>query len=173
MKRSHLLLLAIFATATAHAGGFGGPPPFTNGSPLQSGMTGTYQASARGEGISGIIRFSYNSKGNPSAAGANDYIFFVNGTVVSGNTEAAIMADQLTGVLDAPTTAPTVPPVIEDFECLGGTFQGQFDQKSPFCYFKGKGSLATYTQDTAADPWNYLLQTFKISGMRTSLNAAD
>jgi len=168
MKRSLASLLAVFAIATAHAGSFGGPPPFTNGSPLTSGVKGTYQASARGTGISGIIRFSYSADGNPSAAGLNDYIFFVDGTIVSGITEASIMDTTLAGILGSPN-APTVPPTLGYFDALGGAFMGKFNTKSAYYSFKGKGELQTYISENNA-PVSGALKGFKFSGMRTSLN---
>jgi hypothetical protein len=168
MKRSISFLLLAFTVATAQAGSFGGPPPFTNGSPLTTGVAGTYQASARGSGISGIIRFSYASTGNPSATGLNDYIFFVNGTIVTGTTEAAIMDADLMGVLGAPS-APTVPPTLGYFDALGGAFTGKFNTKSSYYSFKGKGDLQTYISEGGA-PISAVTQNFKLSGMRTSQN---
>ena len=167
MKPIALLLLA-FTAATAQAGSFGGPPPFTNGSPLESGVTGTYQASARGNGISGIIRFSYADDGSPSTAGLNDYVFFVAGTLVTGSTEAAIMTNKITGILLAPSV-PTVPPTMGYFDSLGGSFRANIDTKSPTYNFKGSGNLITYVSEGGA-PISALMRNFKVSGMRTSLS---
>ncbi len=171
MKRSIVSLLALFAVATAQAGSFG-PPPFTNGSPLTTGVTGTYQASARGNGVSGIIRFSYNSNGNPSTAGFNDYMFFVDGTVVRGVAEVAIMDTTLAGILNTPTSLPFEPPTLGYFDSLGGAFSGKFNTKSPYYSFKGKGDLQVYTSEGGA-PISGSLRNFRISGMRTSLNSVD
>lgn len=168
MKRTFSFLVAVFATATLQAGSFGGPPPFTNGSPLTTGVQGTYQASARGNGVSGIIRFSYNSDGNPSSTGFNDYIFFVNGTIVSGSTQAAIMGSKLSGILNSPNV-PTVPPTMGYFDSLGGSFSGNFNTKSAYYSFKGKGDLQTYVSEGGA-PISAVEKKFKISGMRTSIN---
>ena len=168
MKRSIAFLLLAFSSATVHAGSFGGPPPFTNGSPLTSGVSGTYQASARGNGISGVIRFSYASTGNPSATGVNDYLFFVNGTIVTGKTEAAIMTSNIAGVLNTPST-PIVPPTMGYFDSLGGAFTAKIDTQSPTYSFKGSGSLATYVSEGGA-PISELVRTFKVTGMRTSLS---
>ena len=168
MKRLIASLLAICAVATAHAGSFGGPPPFTNGSPLLTGVQGTYQSTAKGNGLIGIIRFSYGSTGNPSTTGLNDYIFFIRGTIVTGNTEAAIMDTQLTGILETPT-APTVPPTMGYFDVLGGYFTGKFDTKSAYYSFKGSGSLQSY-ESIGGSPIGTISNYFKLSGMRTSLN---
>jgi len=167
MKRIFPLLALTFAAASSYAGSFGGPPPFTNGSPLTSGVTGTYQASARGNGVSGIIRFSYNTDGNPSSTGVNDYIMFVNGTIVTGDTSAAIMANKVAGVLNAPNV-PTVPPTMGYFDSLGGSFSAKINTKSPYYSFKGKGNLQTYVSEGGA-PISSLVRSFKVSGMRTSL----
>ena len=170
MKRTIASLLAIFAVATAHAGSFGGPPPFTNGSPLQSGVEGSYQASARGNDVSGIIRFAYNSGGLPAISGNstistlnNRYVFFVAGTIVSGTIDAAIMDNKIAGVIEQ-ASAPTVPPTLLDFQMLGGSFTANINTKSPFYSFKGKGSFTTFQ--------NYysFVNDFKLSGMRTSLS---
>ena len=167
MKRSIALLLLVFTAATARAGSFGGPPPFTNGSPLTSGVTGTYQASARGKGISGIIRFSYDSTGNPSTAGLNDYIFFVDGTIVTGSTEASIQTSKIAGILNTPSS-PTVPPTMGYFDSLGGSFTASINTKSPTYSFKGNGSLEVY-ESIGGSPISADQKKFKVTGMRTSL----
>ena len=156
--------LALFALAisTASAGSLFGPPPFTNGSPLPTGVQGSYQASAVGQGITGIIRFAYNSDGNPSALGNNDYIFFINGTIVTGQTDAAIMTNKIYGVLNTPDPI-TPPPTLSSFDSLGGSFNAKINTKSPFYSFKGNGILATFEQLTAVN------RTFTVRGMRTSL----
>jgi hypothetical protein len=162
--------LALFALAmsTASAGSLFGPPPFTNGSPLSTGVEGSYQASAVGQGITGIIRFAYNSDGNPSALGNNDYIFFINGTIVTGQTDAAIMTNKIYGVLNTPDPI-LPPPSLSSFDSLGGSFNAKINTKSPFYSFKGNGFLATFEQLTAADPITPVNRTFTVRGMRTSL----
>lgn len=126
--------LALFAVlSSAHAGGFGGPPPFTNGSPLTSGTDGSYQASARGNNTSGIIRFRM-SGGNQTFAG-NDYIFFSEGLVFTGSTQASIMKSKISGILGTsfPVTGHT----------LRGFFSASLDQNSAFGSFSGKGDVIT------------------------------
>jgi len=171
MKVRSLCLIAAFVASIAslHAGSFGGPPPFTNGSPLLSGVAGTYQAAARGSGITGLILFSYSDSGNPSATGLNNYIFFVEGTIVSGGVQAAIMTNVLSGILETPTV-PNVPPNLVNFDSLGGYFNGKFNTKSPIYSFSGKGVLETYVQTTVAGTMNAVPRKFKFRGSRTSLS---
>jgi len=124
--------LALFAVlSSAHAGGFGGPPPFTNGSPLTSGTDGSYQASARGNNTSGIIRFRM-SGGNQTFTG-NDYIFFSEGLVFTGSTQASIMKNNISGILG---TSGTVTA-----HTVRGFFNAKLDQNSAFGSFSGKGEL--------------------------------
>lgn len=172
--------LALFALAisTASAGSLFGPPPFSNGSPLPTGVQGSYQASAVGQGITGIIRFAYNSDGNPSALGNNDYIFFVNGTIVTGETDAAIMTNKIYGVLNTPDAIPQPPVPFPNefnnrlsniFDCLGGSFNAKINTKSSTYSFKGNGVLSTFEQLTTTDPVFPVNRTFTVRGMRTSL----
>ena len=61
MKLPVLCSFALLAAAAAsQAGSFGGPPPFTDLSPLQSGIDGSYQATMRGTNLTGVMRFAYN-----------------------------------------------------------------------------------------------------------------
>ncbi len=173
--------LALFALAlsTASAGSLFGPPPFTNGSPLPTGVQGSYQASAVGQGITGIIRFAYNAQGNPaepvlppsdpdSRPINNNYIFFINGTIVTGATQAAIMTDKTYGILITPN--PIIPPpTLFFFDSLGGSFNAKIDTKSSNYSFKGNGVLETFEQPTSADPITPVNRTFTVRGMRTSL----
>lgn len=164
------VIFSTLALTSVHAGSFGGPPPLTNGSPLPTGVTGTYQASARGKGINGLILFSYGDNGNPSGTGLNSYIFFVEGTIVSGGVQAAIMNKELSGVLEQPSV-PTLPPNLVNFDSLGGYFNGKFDTRSPFYSFKGKGVLQTYVQTVVVGgAMNPVARKFKFNGMRTSVN---
>ena len=100
MKRTIASLLAIFAAATAHAGSFGGPPPFSNGSPLVTGVDGSYQAVARSTNLTGIIRFQYAGGSQTAAALKNSWVFFVNGQTQHGTVTAAIDRENIAGVLD-------------------------------------------------------------------------
>ena len=162
------LLLALFTAATAHAGSFGGPPPFTNGSPLESGVDGAYQASARGNNLSGIITFSYNNGVQTLVATANRWAIFSQGQVFTGATDAAINDGKISGVLETSPVAPvartsttssfvswvsTAPATTSSSSRTEGTtlaplanpsgyFNAKLDNNSPTGSFKGNGVLA-------------------------------
>jgi hypothetical protein len=106
MKRTFAFLLVAFAAASAQAGSFGGPPPFTNGSPLQSGVNGAYQASARGSNLSGIITFAYSGGVQTTTASQNKWVIFYQGEVFAGFTDAAINDGNISGVLETSTLTP-------------------------------------------------------------------
>jgi len=115
MKVAFSLFTLVFTAALAHAGGFGGPPPFTNGSPLNSGVAGSYQATARATNLTGVFRFTYINGRQASATDFptfnenietllvdpyNDYVFFVDGIAYRGLVQANINTSSLGGVLD-------------------------------------------------------------------------
>ena len=91
-----------------------GPGPFSNGSPLPSGNDGTYQASARGTNLAGVIRFAVQSGSQlfgselltPSSTqqGLNSWAIFFEGKLYTGLTDAVISGSNITGVLSAPTS---------------------------------------------------------------------
>src|SRR5262245_47854324 len=107
---SLLLLICSVATMLASAGA----PPFTNGSPLVSGVDGSYQATARGKNLLGVFRFTYstgvqtssprlptgNSVPNLLTDPYNDYVFFVEGKTFRGLVQANINISSIAGVLD-------------------------------------------------------------------------
>lgn len=170
MKPIALLLLA-FTAATAHAGSFGGPPPFTNGSPLQSGVNGAYQASARGSNLSGVITFTYSGGVQSTSFTGNTWVIFYQGQVYSGSTDAAINDSNISGVLETSFTSPVsqgtsstntttgtvlaLPDVVntstqtqtssDTLTALSnpsGFFNAKLDTNSPTGSFKGNGVLA-------------------------------
>ena len=112
MKIPAALLILILASDYLHASA--GPPPFTNGSPLVSGVDGSYQATARGRNLTGVFRFTYSSgrqTSNPQLPTGstvaslltdpyNDYVFFVEGIVYRGLVQANINVNSIAGVLD-------------------------------------------------------------------------
>ena len=57
MKIAASFLVLLLGVVHVHASA--GPPPFTNGSPLVSGVDGSYQATARGRNLTGVFRFTY------------------------------------------------------------------------------------------------------------------
>jgi hypothetical protein len=124
----------VFLTGVVHVYASAGPPPFTNGSPLVSGVDGSYQATARGRNLTGVFRFTYangvqtssprlptgNTVPNLLTDPYNDYVFFVEGKVYRGLVQANVNVSSVAGVLDnggfnvlganLPTPTPTVSP---------------------------------------------------------------
>lgn len=151
MKLSILCSLLAFGVASsAMAGSFGGPPPFTSLSPLQSGIDGSYQATARGTNLTGIIRFAYQNGVQSPIASANNYVFFVKGVVISGSTTAAINGKELAGVLGGQDfTVPTNDEGTVELPTLfvirgnraSGQFTGKIDLNDRMSYFSGSGSV--------------------------------
>lgn len=171
MKLPVLCTFALLATAAASfAGSFGGPPPFTDLSPLQSGIDGSYQATARGTNLTGVIRFAYQNGVQSPIPSANQYSFFVDGNVVSGGVTASITGKQLAGVLggqdfSVPTndTGSTELPLV--FVVRGnranGNFTGKLDLEDRMSYFSGKGTI---TPSPAEDNTVILINTNSTSG---------
>ncbi len=92
-----------------------GPAPFSQGSPLGSN-DGTYQASARGTNLGGVIRFAIES-GSQSfrdvpltsdlvQRGRNSWAMFYEGKLYLGMTDASVMGNNIMGVLSAPIAVP-------------------------------------------------------------------
>lgn len=191
------LLTSLLGVASGFAGSFG-PPPFSNGSPLQSGTDGTYQASMYGTNVSGIIRFAYTGGSQTGGSLANNWVAFVDGQILRGTPDTVIGGDgSITGVLDSSSSAAnsndgtvTLPLIfIVSGSSSAGNFNAKLDFKSPFGSFSGKGSLQGAT---AASQTLYIITTnlfgdpiitnasftnvggslpqtdFKVLGMRTS-----
>lgn len=158
MKLPVLCTFALLAAAAAsHAGSFGGPPPFTDGSPLQSGIDGSYQATARGPNLTGIIRFAYQNNVQSSDGTGNVYTFFVDGQVVSGGVTASINGKNLAGVLggqdfSVPTSNTGTSELPLVFIVRGnranGQFEGQIDLEDKMSAFSGKGNVAPAPVET-------------------------
>lgn len=161
MKLPILCTLAALATlgtaATSQAGSFGGPGPFSNLSPLTSGIDGSYQATARGENLTGIIRFAYQNGVQTQIPGANTYVFFVNGNVVSGNVSASITGKDLAGILggqdfQVPTDdqgSVQLPAVIVvRGSRANGFFEGGLDLEDRLSAFGGDGQITSAPTET-------------------------
>jgi len=134
MKTFLFPLLVLATSSLLHAGGFGGPPPFTNGSPLPTGVDGSYQANARTNGLAGVIRFAYNNGIQTSSTTSNSYTIFSEGLVYTGPVTASITESALAGVLES--------QINSTFDIASsGSFNGRFDTKSPTYFFKGSGIL--------------------------------
>jgi hypothetical protein len=170
MKYFAFLSALVLGLLNTQAGGFGGPPPFTNGSPLASGVDGTYQASVRGKNLSGIIRFTYSGGvQDVFSTNGNSWFIFFEGQVFSGGTEVAINNGGISGVLEAGTfpTFPNSSNVTEnlitgEFSSIqvqavtgvAGYFNGSIDNNSPNGAFSAKGELSYIlrTQIATFDP---------------------
>lgn len=150
MKKPFLLeAVLIFSSLCAHAGNFG-PAPFRNGSPLVTGVDGTYQASARAENVTGIFRFAYSGGSQTLNKNQNSWIFFCNGQVLRGTVIASLNQSSLNGVLDS-----TAQDVVRDSngtvtlplyffsggDSASGDFHGKLELKSPAGAFSGSGQI--------------------------------
>ena len=152
MKRSIASLLAIFAAATAHAGSFGGPPPFTNGSPMVTGVDGSYQAVARSTNITGIIRFVYLGGSQTQSPAQNNWVFFNAGQVQRGQVIAAIDSSTVSGILDSvgqstnTNSSITLPIVLLNANnAATGDFHGKMSANGDFY---GSGGLVSSSGQT-------------------------
>jgi hypothetical protein len=152
-----VVLLSLAATAVSHAGSFGGPGPWSDQSPLQSGIDGSYQATARGTNLTGVFRFAYENNVQSPNPAANLYSFFVDGQVVTGGVTAAINGKNLAGVLggqdfSVPTnnSGSTELPLV--FIVRGnranGQFQGQVNFEDPMAAFNGNGKVTPAPVET-------------------------
>lgn len=154
------LLLLIVSASLSQAGSMFGPAPFRNGSPLVSGVDGTYQATARSENLTGVLRFAYSGGTQTADAVSNSWIFFVNGRIVKGSVVANIDESNIDGVLDEQasqgtystsastsgnTTSQSVTlPYIQlnnTSDSASGTFTGKLNLKSPNGVFNGDGLI--------------------------------
>lgn len=172
-------LLSVLTAGSLQAGGFGGPPPFTNGSPLPDGTDGVYQASARGKNLSGIISFTHS--GGLQEPGGRWAIFY-QGEVFTGNTDTAIMDGKISGVLEGGLSlqAPraTSDPNAKFNENIvfltspAGYFNASLNNNSPTGDFKGKGELTSIATVTTTRDGITIIQTpilstkFKVKGVR-------
>jgi hypothetical protein len=150
MKFLLLLLVSLsFLPFTANAGNMFGPAPFRNGSPLVTGVDGTYQATASDTNIIGIFRFQYSAGSQTSNLTKNSWIFFREGRVMKGTVEAAIDGSSLSGILAqqaaqtaSTNTNATFPLILTTSTSDSvGNFNGKLNLKSPSGAFSGSGVL--------------------------------
>ncbi|MFV0337655.1 MAG: hypothetical protein ACK5LK_05360 [Chthoniobacterales bacterium] len=138
------LILSAVAATQSWAGGFGGPAPFQNGSPLTSGIDGVYQASVSGSNSSGVISFTISS-GYQGTSAMENWVIFRNGAVYRGPVAVNFVDERITGVLDTDGTAITAPDVagtkIITSDYATGDFSAQIDLKDPMGKFDGEGDL--------------------------------
>jgi hypothetical protein len=150
--KKFLFFSTLFALAplVAQAGNMFGPAPFRNGSPLVSGVDGTYQATARAENVTGIFRFAYSGGSQTSNSRQNSWIFFIDGEIYRGNVVANLNESSLDGILDSAISSAStnsdgsidLPYVyINQNDNASGTFTGNLELKSPSGAFSGKGMI--------------------------------
>jgi hypothetical protein len=149
MKFFLVLPAFILSTLSAQAGNMFGPAPFRNGSPLVSGVDGSYQATATDTNIIGIFRFQYSGGSQTSELKKNSWIFFREGQVMRGTVEAAINGSSVSGILAqqaaqsaSTNTNATFPLILVSSSADSvGNFKGKLDLKSPSGAFSGSGVL--------------------------------
>ena len=147
---SLLVLIATINLARASAG----PPPFTNGSPLQSGTDGTYQAVAEGVKLTGVFSFviSAGLQTSDQSATINGWVFFLDGNILQGSVVAAISENDVVGILNGVGTTATIPTdtngtvtlptaIIIPGNTANGEFSGSISLNNPLAVFEGEGSL--------------------------------
>jgi len=193
MKFAFSLFAFALTVTFAQAGGFGGPPPFTNGSPLVSGVDGSYQGTARGKNLTGVFRFTYAGGRQTSAPTVttngvisdpyNDYVFFVDGLSFRGLTQANVSNGSVSGVLDngnanVPNAGATNTTYLQIRRFLSGYFNGSMSNNSPVAAFDGNGSVQVldYTESTATESGVVspaFTRAFKFKGIRNSLSTSS
>jgi hypothetical protein len=154
MKKSVFLLLTfILSTLVAHAGNMFGPGAFRNGSPLVTGVDGTYQATARAQNVTGIFRFAYSGGSQTTTDSQNSWTFFVNGRIARGSVVSNINESKIDGILDRTASQSTTTntntsqitlPYVQIFassDSASGSFSGKLQLKNPSGAFSGSGTL--------------------------------
>lgn len=145
-----LALIAALSSSSVLAGGFGGPGPFRNDSPLPTGVDGIYQASARATNLTGVISFGIANGAQSTRSSENFYTIFNNGTVFRGSTEVNIEGSNISGILDSDDLSiPTNDDGSIDLPVVfivrgtraAGDFRGTIQLTSPNGNFSGTGKL--------------------------------
>ncbi|MEO6847234.1 MAG: hypothetical protein ABI443_06960 [Chthoniobacterales bacterium] len=147
MRFRYVALGLLLSVSVVFAGA--GPPPFTNGSPLSSGIDGTYNAIARGTNLTGVISFAIQSGIQVGTVAGNGWTFFVDGQILQGNTTVTISDGDIAGILNgggipsALASKNLTFPVIFDVagNASAGEFTGKLDQTSPTGAITGSGIL--------------------------------
>lgn len=140
---------ALFSASQAEAGGFGGPGPFRNGSPLVTGTDGVYEAVATGKNVTGIIGFIIQGGVQTESASRNRWNFFVDGELLVGQTDANVSDGKVVGILDSSVSGSVSSTsngsVTSSFIVSGnsgaGTFSAKIDLGSPVASFHGSGIM--------------------------------
>jgi hypothetical protein len=146
-----VLVLVAFSLSTlqSQAGGFGGPAPFRNGSPLVSGTDGVYQGVATGKNATGIISWAISQGSQTSLSAANNWKFFVDGQTLGGQTAANISDSKVSGILDSGLTSASntsssgngTSTIVVPGNSGAGFFNASINLNSPVAAFEGKGLL--------------------------------
>jgi hypothetical protein len=151
MKAVFSLLVLVATMNLVHASA--GPRPFTNGSPLDTGTDGTYQAVASGTNLTGVFSFviSGGIQTSTSSSVINSWVFFIDGFIVQGPVVAAISKSSVVGILSGGTSqslttgsngSVTLPTAfIVPGNTASGSFSGNIALKSPIGAFNGYGTL--------------------------------
>ena len=155
----------ILSSASLFAGSFGAPP-FTNGSPLPTGVNGAYQASLRGDNTSGVVGFTYSRGFQTSDATTNFYAIFSEGLVFSGFPQVNIAGSSLSGVFPGNSLGTSQ----FSSTIANGFFNGKIDQNSPVYYFKGDGEINVWFEDPIGSNTFTLRfsRGLKLKGMRVT-----
>jgi len=174
-KTAFILFNLLFSALLAHAGNMFGPGPFRNGSPLVSGVDGTYQATARAENITGVFRFAYSGGSQTIDYNQNSWVFFREGLVLRGEVDANINESSIAGVLSTAVPRATnnqnaLPMIITSSEdaSAAGSFTGKLNLKSPNGAFSGSGIF----QSAAQTIINYTVVTTNAGGTPVSGNVS-
>jgi hypothetical protein len=155
MKAAFSLLVLVATINLARAGSFAGPPPFTNDSPLPSGIDGTYQAVVSGVNLTGVFSFviSDGLQTSDQSTTINSFVFFVDGTIIQGSVVAAISQSKVVGILNGgtpalgfeantnPLTLPSAFIIPDANNIASGEFSGSISLNSPVGAFEGDGTL--------------------------------
>jgi hypothetical protein len=178
--KTPLILLAFlsFLPFVANAGNMFGPAPFRNGSPLVSGVDGTYQATARAENVTGIFRFAYSGGSQTANQQQNNWIFFVAGRIQRGGVVANIDNSSIDGILDSQgigltssnstqtnNTISLPYVIINQNNSSAGTFQGKINLKNPNGSFNGQGILQGVPRST-----NQIIGVSQLDALELNLN---
>ena len=156
-KLTSLVLGVLLSPVVLNAGNMFGPAPFRNGSPLVTGIDGTYQATARAENVTGIFRFAYSGGSQTTAASQNSWIFFVNGVVQRGTVVSNIIGSSVNGIFDNSSSVTsstnnviTLPYIVlNENNSSSGTFSGNIQLNSPSGSFRGSGELQGLPQSVS------------------------
>lgn len=162
--KKHLFALCfglLVFPVVGNAGNMFGPAAFRNGSPLVTGVDGTYQAAARAENVTGIFRFAYSGGSQTSSQVQNSWIFFVSGQIQRGGVVADIQNSSINGILDSQGSLSSTGNqtnsnnninlplvIINQNNSSAGVFNGKINLKSPNGAFSGQGSLSPLPAQT-------------------------